>query len=114
MKRKRAAKKKSSEVEKKKRSGTAEKRRRDSNVDIGSSPSQTKRARNTASPPEHHGEHSPTPSAGNCLLRSIAMVHQAKRFRVSHRDHLFRHLMRRRIHYNLQFQTLPERALYIV
>ncbi|KAJ4889269.1 hypothetical protein Rs2_29017 [Raphanus sativus] len=63
MKRKRVAKKKSSEVEKKKRSETAEKRKRDSSADVGSSPSPTKRARNTASPPEHHGENSPTPSA---------------------------------------------------
>ncbi|KAL0722144.1 hypothetical protein Bca4012_036743 [Brassica carinata] len=63
-KKKDVEKKKKSEMAKKKKNETAKKKRkRDSGVDGGSSSNPTKRIRNTASPLEHQGDHSPTPSA---------------------------------------------------
>ena len=44
--------------------------------------------------PQHHQR--------NCLLRPMSKVHQAQRIRVSHKNHLLRHLVRPRIHCNLQ------------
>ncbi|KAL0799975.1 hypothetical protein Bca101_055150 [Brassica carinata] len=63
-KKKDVEKKNKSEMAKKKKNETAKKKRkRDSGVDGGSSSNPTKRIRNTASPLEHQGDHSPTPSA---------------------------------------------------